>query len=87
MSTFANPPLIDISGGPRERGLHYGEKAASRVKRSHEHYSEQLEKNKLGWDEVRRVLVRFEPTIMLAVAMQQPTPMSANLPQKILSAA
>ena len=55
--------LIEVSGPPRERGRQYGEQAATRIKRGIEHYSRQLENNKLGWPELQKIVATFEPTI------------------------
>lgn len=56
-------PLIEVSGPPRERGRQYGEQAATRIKRGIEHYSRQLENNKLSWPELQKIVATFEPTI------------------------
>ena len=63
MSIAANFPLIDVSGAPRERGHQYGQQAAERIMRGIAHYSSQLEARKLGWDDIREITQRFEPTI------------------------
>lgn len=56
-------PLIEVSGGPRERGRLYGEQAEGRIRRGIEHYSQQLEEAKLGWPEIEKLVRQFEPTI------------------------
>src|SRR5215467_1878498 len=56
-------PLVEVSGGPRERGRQYGEQAAVRIRRGIEHYSVQLEKSKLSWQDIKEITARFEPTI------------------------
>ncbi len=56
-------PFIDVSGAPRERGRQYGEQAAARIRRGIEHYSVQLEANKLAWPDIRALVETYEPTI------------------------
>ena len=56
-------PFIEISGAPRARGRQYGEQARARIARGIEHYSEQLERSKLGWPEIRAIVETYEPTI------------------------
>ncbi len=56
-------PLIEISGSPRERGRQYGEQAKARIVRGIEHYSAQLEGNKLGWPDIQAIVTSFEPSI------------------------
>lgn len=63
MSLTSNPPLIEIEGTPRIRGRQYGEQAAKRVKLGIEHYSVQLDKNKLSWQDIREITGKYEPTI------------------------
>ncbi|WP_207540959.1 C45 family autoproteolytic acyltransferase/hydolase [Sabulicella rubraurantiaca] len=57
------PPLIEVSGPPRERGRQYGEKAASRIRRGIEHYSEQLGADGLDWPAIRELAREFEPSV------------------------
>lgn len=56
-------PFIDISGAPRQRGRQYGEQAQARIKRGIEHYTAQLEGNKLTWADIRVIVETYEPTI------------------------
>lgn len=56
-------PLIEISGSPRERGRQYGEQAKGRILRGIEHYSAQLEGNRLGWADIQAIVASFEPSI------------------------
>lgn len=60
----SNPPLIEVQGNPRERGRQYGEQAAARIRLGIEHYSAQLEKSKLSWQDIREITGKYEPTIM-----------------------
>ncbi|WP_455274975.1 C45 family autoproteolytic acyltransferase/hydolase [Rhizobium herbae] len=63
MSLPVNPPLVEIQGSPRNRGRQYGEQAAQRIKLGIEHYSTQLDKNKVSWQDIRDITGKFEPTI------------------------
>lgn len=63
MTLPSNPPLIEIEGSPRNRGRQYGEQAAQRVKLGIEHYSVQLDNNKLSWQDIRDITGKYEPTI------------------------
>jgi isopenicillin-N N-acyltransferase-like protein len=63
MSVPSNLPLIEVDGNPRNRGRQYGEQAAARVKLGIEHYSVQLDKNKLSWQDIRDITAKYEPTI------------------------
>jgi isopenicillin-N N-acyltransferase-like protein len=63
MHITSNLPLIETRGKPRERGRQYGEQAAARVKLGIEHYSVQLEKNQLSWQNIREITGKYEPTI------------------------
>lgn len=63
MSVPSNPPLVEVKGNPRERGRQYGEQAAARIKLGIEHYSAQLEKSKLSWQDIREITGKYEPTI------------------------
>lgn len=56
-------PLIEVSGAPRERGRQYGEQAAPWIRRGIAHYTQQLEKSKLSWKELEKIVATFEPTI------------------------
>jgi isopenicillin-N N-acyltransferase-like protein len=59
----SHPPLIEVNGTPRERGRQYGEQASARIRLGIEHYSVQLEKSKLIWQNVRDITAKYEPTI------------------------
>jgi isopenicillin-N N-acyltransferase-like protein len=56
-------PLIELSGPPRERGRQYGEQAAARIRRGIEHYAEQLARDGLDGEGIRRIATRFEADI------------------------
>jgi isopenicillin-N N-acyltransferase like protein len=56
-------PFIEVSGPPRERGRQYGAQAAERIKRGIDHYAAQLASDKVGWDDIRQLTERFEPSI------------------------
>ncbi len=56
-------PLVEVSGAPRERGRQYGEQAADRVRLGIEHYSDQLGRNNLDSEGIKKLVRRFEPTI------------------------
>lgn len=56
-------PLIEVTGQPRERGRQYGEQASERIKRGIEHYSRQLEAEKLSQADLKIIVEKFEPTI------------------------
>lgn len=56
-------PLIEVSGGPRERGRIYGEAARERIRRGIGHYAEQLGRSKLGRQGIARLVERFLPVI------------------------
>ncbi|HTW72421.1 MAG TPA: C45 family peptidase [Acetobacteraceae bacterium] len=64
-------PLIDLAGPPRERGRHYGEAAADRVRRSADIYLAALGRQHLGPERVRGlvetllpIIGRFEPAYL-----------------------
>lgn len=57
------PPLIEVSGSPRERGRNYGEAARDRVRLGIGHYAEQLGRARLGHDGIVRLVERFLPRI------------------------
>lgn len=57
------PPLIEISGSPRERGRQYGEQAEERIRRGIGHYTEQLGADGLDWSRIRTLAEEFQPTI------------------------
>ncbi len=56
-------PLIEVSGGPRERGRQYGEQASGRIRRGIEHYSSQLSANELQWSDHKDITRRLQPKI------------------------
>lgn len=58
-----NPPLVEVEGNPRNRGRQYGEQATQRIKLGIEHYSAQLEKSKVTWQDIRDITGKYEPTI------------------------
>jgi len=55
--------MIEVSGGPRERGRQYGEQAKARIARGIAHYSGQLEASKLDWARIAELARGFEPTV------------------------
>ncbi len=60
----ATLPLIEISGGARERGRQYGEAARERIHRSIAFYSQSFTRNSgLTWDEVRAHAPQWVPYI------------------------
>jgi isopenicillin-N N-acyltransferase-like protein len=56
-------PLIEVSGGPRERGRQYGEQAAARIARGVEHYAAQLAQTSCDWPAVRGLVHDCLPRI------------------------
>ena len=69
MTDYAPFPLIDLSGGPRERGRMHGKAAADRLKRGVKMYAESLLKSGVDWKELERraeamvpLIDRFDPT-------------------------
>jgi isopenicillin-N N-acyltransferase-like protein len=63
MTTPSPVPLIEVSGSALTRGRQYGEQAAPRIKRGIDLYASQIEVNKVGWEEIREITARFEPSI------------------------
>ncbi|MFO1159957.1 MAG: C45 family peptidase [Reyranellaceae bacterium] len=63
MNTYAPFPLIELTGGPRERGRHHGKAAADRLRRGIEMYSESLLKNGVDWPELERRAEALLPSI------------------------
>jgi isopenicillin-N N-acyltransferase-like protein len=69
MTDYAPFPLIDLSGGPRERGRTHGKATADRLKRGAKMYAESLLKSGVEWKELERraeamvpLIDRFDPT-------------------------
>ena len=65
---YAPFPLIELTGGPRERGRQHGQAVADRIKRGIAMYSESLGKNGVDWKELERraqamvpVVEKFDP--------------------------
>lgn len=56
-------PLVEIAGPPGQRGRQYGEQAKSRILKGIDHYSVQLERSKVSWNDIERLVARFEPMI------------------------
>src|SRR5690606_2064735 len=54
-------PLVDIGGGPSERGRQYGAAASDRIARSVALYADHLESLGFDWPEVRRLVDGFPP--------------------------
>ena len=66
---YAPFPLIELSGGPRERGRLHGKAAADRLKRGAKMYAESLLRTGVDWQELERraeamvpSIDRFDPT-------------------------
>ena len=69
MSDYAPFPLIELAGGPRERGRLHGKAAADRLKRGAKMYAESLLRTGVDWQELERraeamvpSIDRFDPT-------------------------
>ena len=69
MTDYAPFPLIDLSGGPRERGRMHGKAAADRLRRGARMYAESLLKIGVDWKELERraeamvpLIDKFDPT-------------------------
>ena len=69
MTDYAPFPLIDLSGGPRERGRIHGKAAADRLTRGVKMYAESLLKTGVDWKELERraeamvpLIDKFDPT-------------------------
>ncbi len=65
---YAPFPLIELSGGPRERGRQHGQTAPDRIKRGIAMYSESLLKNGVDWKHLEQraeamvpVVEKFDP--------------------------
>ena len=56
-------PLIEVSGGPRERGLSYGRQAAGRIDKGVAHYSGQLEGMGLDRAAIGALIADYLPVI------------------------
>ena len=56
---YAPFPLIELTGGPRERGRQHGQAVADRIKRGIAMYSESLGKNWVA--STKRAMRRTEP--------------------------
>ena len=63
MTGYAPFPLIDLSGGPRERGRIHGKAAADRLRRGIRMYSESLLKSGVEWRELERRAEAMVPSI------------------------
>lgn len=63
MTAYAPFPLIDLSGGPRERGRMHGKAAADRLRRGAKMYAESLLKSGVDWKELERRAEAMVPTI------------------------
>ena len=68
MAGYAPFPLIDLAGGPRERGRTHGKAAADRLKRGAAMYAESLLATGVEWKELERraeamvpLIDRFDP--------------------------
>jgi isopenicillin-N N-acyltransferase-like protein len=59
----SHPPLVKVNGTPRKQGRQYGEQASSRIRLGIDHYSVQLERDKLSWQGIREITARYEPTV------------------------
>jgi isopenicillin-N N-acyltransferase-like protein len=56
-------PLVQVEGGPRDRGRQYGRQATDRIGKSLEIYTAAFGAKGLGWDKVRRIAARFAESI------------------------
>ncbi|MFZ5784596.1 MAG: C45 family autoproteolytic acyltransferase/hydrolase [Pseudomonadota bacterium] len=63
MSDYAPFPLIDLSGGPRERGRLHGQAAADRLRRGAKMYAESLLKSGVDWTSLERRAEALVPSI------------------------
>lgn len=63
MTAHAPFPLIDLAGGPRERGRQHGAAAADRLRRGARMYAETLLKSGVDWKELERRAEAMVPTI------------------------
>lgn len=63
MTAYAPFPLIDLRGGPRERGRSHGKAVPERIGRGIKMYAESLLKNGVDWRELERRADAMVPTI------------------------
>ena len=63
MTDYAPFPLIDLSGGPRERGRTHGKAAADRLRRGAKMYAESLLNSGVDWAELERRAEALVPSI------------------------
>jgi isopenicillin-N N-acyltransferase-like protein len=63
MSTVTPFPYFEIAGGPRERGVSYGEQARERILKSIAHYSEQASRWKMDRSTMDRIIHAYVPTV------------------------
>ena len=63
MTDYGPFPLIDLAGGPRERGRTHGKAAADRLKRGAKMYAESLLKSGVDWKELERRAEAMVPVI------------------------
>ncbi|HEY1386802.1 MAG TPA: C45 family peptidase [Dongiaceae bacterium] len=54
-------PLVEIAGGPYERGVAYGRAAVERIRRSVRLYADQMGGMGFSWNEVRGIVTGFVP--------------------------
>lgn len=59
--TCAPFPLVEIAGGPYERGVAYGRAAVERIRRSVRLYADQMAGMGFSWNEVRGIIADFVP--------------------------
>ncbi len=63
MSEYVPFPLIELSGGPRERGRLHGRAAADRLRRGAKMYAESLLKSGVDWKSLERRAEALVPSI------------------------
>ena len=63
MTEYAPFPLIDLSGGPRDRGRTHGKAVPDRIKRGARMYAESLQKSGVEWKELERRAEAMVPAI------------------------
>ncbi len=56
-------PLIEVSGPPHERGVQYGRQAAERIARGIGHYSDQMARSGLIWDDICGLVREYLPVM------------------------
>lgn len=56
-------PLIDLSGGPHERGVQHGRAAADRIRKGVAHYTVQIGRSGLGEQEIVALVREYLPVI------------------------